>query len=82
MGIPNGTNEGVGEGASYAKLIRIGVRLLGEKRQGNIDGIVLVTDTAFYGWVLNLSEEELAQGMKLLMFSRKWIIVFDFLKLD
>ena len=41
MGIPNGTNEGVGKGASYAKLIRIGVRLLGEKRQDNIDGIVV-----------------------------------------
>ena len=41
MGIPNGTNEGVGRGASYAKLIRIVVRLLGEKGRGNIDGIVV-----------------------------------------
>ena len=41
MGIPSGTNEGVGKGASYAKLISIGVRLLGEKGRGNIEGIVV-----------------------------------------
>ena len=41
MGIPIGTNEGIGRSASYAKLIRIVVRLLGEKGRGNIDGIVV-----------------------------------------
>ena len=41
VGIQNGTNEGVGRGASYAKLIIIVVRLLGEKGRGNIDGIVV-----------------------------------------